>query len=163
MTFNTSPVQIVTMVCLALFSLAVHAAPFGLPNPARTPGAVDARVTQNNIHQTICMRGYTRTVRPPESYTERLKRQQMRAYAYADQHIWHYEEDHLVPLEVGGAPRNPRNLWPEPRYGHWGARQKDRLENKLHREVCRGQISLHEAQRIFEMNWIRGDKKYVRP
>src|SRR5216683_2609243 len=28
----------------------------------------------------------------------------------------HYEEDHLVSLELGGHPRDPRNLWPE----RWG-------------------------------------------
>jgi len=40
-----------------------------------------------------------------------------------------YEEDHLVPLEVGGNPHDPRNLWPEPLHGPWNARMKDRLEN----------------------------------
>ena len=86
----------------------------GLPDSHLTPGAVNPAVTQANIQQTICERGYTKTIRPPVSYTEPLKRRQLREYGYADQHIWHYEEDHLVPLEVGGAPRDPRNLWPEP-------------------------------------------------
>jgi hypothetical protein len=52
----------------------------GLPNPLLTPGAVDPRVTQSNIEETICVRGWTRTVRPPESYTEPLKREQINRY-----------------------------------------------------------------------------------
>jgi hypothetical protein len=24
-----------------------------------------------------------------------------------------YEEDHLISLELGGAPRDPKNLWPQ--------------------------------------------------
>ncbi len=47
-------------------------------------------------------------------------------YGYADRNPAHYQEDHLVPLELGGAPRDPRNLWPQPndgdaarRNGHW--------------------------------------------
>jgi len=25
----------------------------------------------------------------------------------------HYEEDHFISLEVGGHPKDPKNLWPE--------------------------------------------------
>src|ERR1044072_7659266 len=45
------------------------------PDPACTPGATDPRVRQDNIQQTICVRGYTRGVRPPVSYTDERKRQ----------------------------------------------------------------------------------------
>lgn len=147
----------------ALVCGAVSASPLrlGLPDPARTPGAVNPAVTQANIHETVCVRGYTRTIRPPVSYTEPLKREQLREYGYADQRIWHYEEDHLVPLEVGGAPRDPRNLWPEPRYGYWNAARKDRLENEMHWLVCRGRISLHAAQAVFERDWTAGYRRYA--
>lgn len=133
----------------------------GLPDPALTPGAVNPAVTQANIHETICVRGYTRTIRPPVSYTEPLKRRQLREYGYSDQQIWRYEEDHLVPLEVGGAPRNPKNLWPEPHYGTWNSYRKDRLENEIHWRVCHGKMSLRRGQEIFEHNWEAGYRKYV--
>jgi hypothetical protein len=45
-------------------------APSALPNPTRTPGAINPAVTQANIGETICMKGWTKTVRPPERYTE---------------------------------------------------------------------------------------------
>jgi len=57
----------------------------GLPDPACTPGATDPRVTQANINLTICMRGYTATVRPPVSVTDRIKVERMAAYGLAGQ------------------------------------------------------------------------------
>lgn len=128
----------------------------GLPNASMTPGAVNRAVTQANIGDTICVRGWTRTVRPPESYTERLKRRQVRQYGYADRRLHLYEEDHLIPLELGGAPRDPRNLWPEPRHvaDYMDASVKDRLENRLHRLVCERRIRLRVAQRMFATNWV---------
>ncbi len=150
-----------TMAGTAPVAAGVAAATSGLPDPRLTPGAINPAVTQANIQQTICVRGYTKTIRPPERYTETLKHRQLREYGYADQHIWHYEEDHLVSLEVGGAPLDPRNLWPEPRYGKWGSFVKDKLANDLHWRVCHGRISLRAAQRVFETNWVAGYKKYV--
>ena len=46
---------------------------------------------------------------------------QIAEYGYADTSTADYEEDHLIPLELGGAPRDPNNLWPEPRYGNKNA------------------------------------------
>ena len=81
----------------------------GKPDRGCTPGAIDPRVTQANLGQTICRRGgYTGSVRPPESYTEALKRSQIPAYgAYRGSSLSDYEEDHLVSLELGGSRRQP--------------------------------------------------------
>lgn len=137
------------------------AAPFGFPNARWAPGAVNPAVIQADIGETICVRGYTRSIRPPVSYTEPLKRRQLREYGYTDRHIWHYEEDHLVPLEVSGAPRDPRNLWSEPRYGFWNAARKDHLGNTLHYLVCKGRLPLRAAQTVFEQNWTAGYRRYI--
>jgi hypothetical protein len=40
-----------------------------LPRHELTPGAMDPRVTQSNLRNTICRPGYTATVRPPFEYT----------------------------------------------------------------------------------------------
>ena len=74
----------------------------GLPDMTCTPGAVDSRVTQVNIKSTICVSGYTSTVRPSTTYTNNLKRQQIIAYGYSDTNLSDYEEDHFIPLEIGG-------------------------------------------------------------
>ncbi len=101
-----------------------------LPSPRLTPGATNPAVTQADIHETICVPGYTRTIRPAERYTERLKRAGIRRYGYGDRRLRDYEEDHLISLELGGSPDSPRNLWPEPHHvvGAWGSYTKDRLE-----------------------------------
>ena len=134
----------------------------GLPIRSVTPGATNPRVTQSNIHSTICVSGYTATIRPPESYTEPLKYRQLDSgyNLHGDTRAANYEEDHLVPLEVGGSPASVRNLWPEPRLTPWGASRKDALENRMHRLVCSGAVSLVVAQRVFERNWIAGYQRY---
>ncbi len=121
-----------------------------LPDPNCTPGAVNPDVTQANIHQTICVSGYTKTIRPPASYTNHLKKEQIRQYGYADTMLHDYEEDHLISLEIGGAPSDPRNLWPEPGSS---PNPKDKIENLCHEKVCSGEISLADAQHQIATNW----------
>lgn len=122
----------------------------GLPDPTCTPGIIDSSVTQGNILSTICQSGYTKTIRPPVSYTTSLKRQQIIAYGYLDKNLSDYEEDHLISLELGGSPTDPKNLWPEP-----GAspNPKDSVENLCHQKVCSGQLSLAAAQKEIAADW----------
>lgn len=136
----------------------------GLPDHTLTPGVIDPRVTQANIRSTICVPGYTKKVRPPESYTERLKRRQIAQYGYSDRRLRNYEEDHLISLELGGSPSDPKNLWPEPHHvpGHRGSYDKDQLENRLHQMVCRGEMSLHDAQQWIATDWVAAERT-VRP
>ena len=54
-----------------------------------------------------------------------------------------YEEDHFIPLELGGAPRNPKNLWPEP---HSQSKLSDPLEAKLKKQVCKGILTFKKAR-----------------
>jgi hypothetical protein len=121
-----------------------------LPDPTCTPGAIDPAVTPATIDQTVCREGWTSTIRPPENYTENLKRQQMAAYGDTAP-ISSYEEDHLIPLELGGSPTSPQNLWPEP-----GAspNPKDAVEDAARSAVCDGRITLAAAQQSIARNWI---------
>jgi hypothetical protein len=75
-------------------------------------------------------------------YTNALKVKQMPIYELGGSPAG-YEEDHLIPLELGGAPRNPKNLWPEPRAQ---AKRSDPVETKLKRQVCKRQITLARAR-----------------
>ncbi|MFG2794845.1 nuclear transport factor 2 family protein [Streptomyces sp. NPDC048419] len=106
-------------------------------------GALNPAVTQSTIHSTICVPGWTATIRPPVNVTEQLKRQQLAASSAADKDPSHYEEDHIIPLELGGAPSDPANLRPVPLPQ---AQTDDRLENSLHRAVCDGSMTLTSAQ-----------------
>jgi hypothetical protein len=136
------------------------------PDPVRTPGIANPKVTQHNIQDNICNPQWsTKLIRPPSEYTSRLKRNQLREYgdtvhqsraelvnprtgkvdttrcvAHSDNMVC-YEEDHLIALEDGGDPTDPRNLWPEPYNTHvgsviMGARQKDVVEAFIHDEFC---------------------------
>ncbi|HET7043722.1 MAG TPA: hypothetical protein VFI37_02630 [Gaiellaceae bacterium] len=111
-------------------------------DPVRTPGALNPDVTQATIRSTICVRGWTATVRPPSSYTDDLKLKQMAEYGVGGSPSG-YQEDHLISLELGGSPSDPRNLWPQPR--PW-ADDVDQTENELNDRVCSGQLTLAEAQ-----------------
>ncbi|MFD7162310.1 hypothetical protein [Streptomyces violascens] len=126
-----------------------------LPDPGCQPGAYNPDVTQDTIDSTICVSGWTSTVRPPTSYTNPLKVQQIAAYGYDDTSTADYEEDHLIPLELGGAPRDPKNLWPEPRYSTGGktAGNKDTVENRLKTAVCNGQVPLDDARQAIATDW----------
>jgi hypothetical protein len=125
------------------------------PDASRTPGATNPNITQANIGETICNPEWsTRSIRPPESYTSHLKRQQLRDWGLpgtpAD-----YEEDHLISLELGGNPTDPRNLWPEAYAPKPGAKEKDVVESHLHKEVCAGAMTLDAAQKAIATDWYR--------
>lgn len=123
-------------------------------DPCHAPGvtfcALNPAVTQATIKQTICVSGWTKTVRPPVSYTDQLKRQQMAA-----EHLTAspsaYEEDHRMALALGGAPKDPMNLSPE-----LGAspNPKDGDEDRLHVEVCAGRMTLAAAQQVLVAKWL---------
>ena len=141
----------------------------GLPDPGLTPGATNPAVTPADIAATICRSGWSKSVRPPVSYTGTLKRTQIREYGYDDRDPRLYQEDHLIPLSIGGAPRDPANLWPEPLAAtlpdgtEVGAETKDRFELYLHAAVCDGSIPLRAAQRQMAGDWIAGWEAAGRP
>lgn len=124
------------------------------PDPTRTAGFANPDVTQENLADTICNPSFSTgpPLRPPTSYTNPLKMSQMMEYGDtvndADKtcmlhsgNLGCYEEDHLISLENGGHPRDPRNLWPEPYFTRIdgkvvGARQKDVVENYVRNAIC---------------------------
>ena len=124
--------------------------PYSLPDRHCTPGAVSPAVTQANISSTICRSGYTESVRPSESITEREKEASLAAYGDRGP-LGEFEYDHLIPLELGGATNDPRNLWPE--LGS-APNPKDQVEDRLRDMVCAGQLRLAQAQREIAVNWV---------
>lgn len=117
-------------------------------------GAVNPNVTQVNIGSTICKSGWTATIRPPLSYTAPIKRA---LWAASGRHgkLSDYELDHWVPLEVGGAPRDPANLVLQPWVGPTGAHAKDGVENRVKAEVCAGKLTLAVGEQCFLVDWRR--------
>jgi hypothetical protein len=124
-------------------------------------GAINEDVTQANIQQTICVPGWTATVRPSPSYTNVVKAKLLREQRLPQSDAPKYELDHLIPLALGGHPHKPENLWLQPLDGEWGARVKDRLEVKLKMMVCAGKITLERARLAIATDWIAAFKRYV--
>ena len=137
-----------------------------LPIKKYTPGATSPSVNQDNIQSTICKSGWTDTIRPSTSYTNKLKTDQLASTYKSFAKKWGtnlsaYEEDHLISLQLGGHPTDPKNLWPQEWDADWGAHRKDVIETRLKRMVCAGKITLAEAQHDIATDWVAAYKKYI--
>jgi hypothetical protein len=128
-----------------------------LPDPAKTPGVLNPAVTVSTIKTTICVHGWTSTVRPVVGVTDKLRKADTPAgFAPGDGEL-----DHLVSIEDGGAPADTKNLWWMRYKDHYGARVKDVLETKVSRQVCAGKLTLDQARAALLPNWLIGYQTYV--
>lgn len=148
---NLKTVRGLTLIILA--ALAV---------PCLADPALNADVNQHNIGATICVAGYTKTVRPPARYTNKIKKGLMRDQGIPLADIHDYELDHIVPLALGGCPDCESNFQLQPWNGPNGAHKKDRLEVKLQCLVCTGQVTLAQAQEDIYADWQAAYSKYAR-
>jgi hypothetical protein len=133
-----------------------------LPDPTLTPGMVRPGVTKAELCDKDFRTGRIRNV--PGSMKEVVRR--LYGMTSARDKWCNTEQkceiDHLVPLLLGGA-NDPKNLFPQAYEGYWNAHHKDRLEVRMKRLVCAGQVELADAQAVFMTNWIDGYKKYIAP
>ncbi|MFD5814093.1 hypothetical protein [Streptomyces sp. NPDC127038] len=129
-----------------------------LEDPACTPGAISPAVTQTNLKSTICRKGgYTSGIRPSTSVTGKEKALNAASYGYRGS-MRDAEYDHLISLQLGGDPNDPRNLWVEPpdpshKAGSGVNNRKDPVETRLHTAVCANKITLVAAQRAIVTDW----------
>jgi hypothetical protein len=101
----------VLLIMVPMFAYAAD--PTLLPNDTESPGAVNPAVTQDNIQETICHRGWSAKARPPVDFTEPLKQRLLQEHSPgATLHA--FELDHRVPIEAGGCPNCTSNLWIQP-------------------------------------------------
>ena len=118
-----------------------------LPDRGCSPGAIFVGVSL----ATICTPGYSSRVRnvggAERASIFREYGLPVRSYGRA------YEVDHIVSLELGGS-NDAANLYPEAAAPAPGYHVKDRLENRLHRLVCAGQLPLGTVQREMASNWV---------
>jgi hypothetical protein len=121
-----------------------------LPNHSITPGAVRTSDAKEICATTFRTAKYRKT-------THAMKIEVCHNYGLSDcPHAGRIEIDHLVPLELGGLD-DESNLWPQlakyPDHSP-GFHVKDKLENELHRRVCKKQMSLQAAQTCLVDNWM---------
>lgn len=118
-------------------------------------------VRQDTIRQTICISGYTASVRPSTTYTNGVKLKLMRQQGLPASAAPEFELDHRIPLALGGHPRNLQNLALQRWEGVDGAKAKDRLERRLQRLVCTEKLPLDEARRAIYADWQGAFQAYV--
>ena len=140
---------------IALLSLLVastgHAQDY-LPDPVRNPGMVDETLSADYL----C----SHHIKHPN--LSWLKKKLMIEHGLDDPS--QFQLDHRVPLCAGGAPKDQRNLWLQPRAGQWGAGFKDQLETSVCRLLCNGGITLEAAQAIFlAPDWTVEYDKFFTP
>jgi hypothetical protein len=143
------------LLCVSAMLAAAQGSSSDYPDSTKTPGMVAAGVKKADT----CVVGFTTKVRDvPVS----LKKKVFESYGIPWEEHSGYEVDHFISLVLGGS-NDQSNLWPQSYKGTWNARVKDRLEVKLHKMVCSGQISLKAAQEAIQTDWIAAFKKYVSP
>ena len=156
------PMKKLSLFAIVLFAATAQAS--DLPDPNLTPGATDSEVTQANIKESICKETHftwTEGHMPPRSFLDNLEKEQLKQYGYQDVSPQHYQMDHLIPLALGGNPTDIKNIWPQVLVTKWSARRKDYLEEYLHSKVCKGAITLKDAQDQIRTDWIEAYKKYL--
>jgi hypothetical protein len=141
------------LVASLLIALPVVAADLPIrPDPKLTPGAI-----VSTDAPTVCQPGYSKSVRHTSG---KLKASIYREYGL-DRAISHFEVDHLISLELGGADV-AANLWPQSYdTATWNAHTKDKLEDRLHALVCAGRLPLEQAQHEIATDWIAAYQKYL--
>ena len=132
----------------AIYAIATVAALTAPAFAADMP--INPAVTQATIKTTICVPGWTKTVRPSSGYTNQIKIKLIRELEIPEELLVDFELDHRIPLALGGAPSEERNLELQP----WDeAGEKDAIEACLSRAVCAGAITLDEARRRIWRDW----------
>jgi len=114
------------------------------PDPALTPGDTFPGVTKAQV----CETGYSKSVRSVTSDERNAVYQRYGIPNEAGKH----EVDHFISLELGGS-NMLTNLWPEPYEPRPGAREKDRVENYLHDQLCNGSMTLAVVQQAIRTDW----------
>ncbi|GAA0992607.1 hypothetical protein GCM10009551_053680 [Nocardiopsis tropica] len=121
-----------------------------LPDSKCTPGAISRDGARTDISKTVCKKGWAKTQTGSSSVYAKERPLAARAYGTSEKESKDLVLDHLVPVQLGGAVNDPRNLWlqtPE------AARKKNRVDTALTAAVCSGTMSLASAQRVIAQDW----------
>ena len=111
---------------------------------------INPAVNQGTIHNTVCIKGWTASIRPPVAYTNTIKKQRLLQQDLPIELISDFQLDHKLPLSLGGSPDDPHNLVLQ---DHDGAVIKDTVERCLSEAICSGTISLDTAQQAIWRDW----------
>lgn len=140
----------------AIFFLSGLALPQGrpphLPDPKLTPGE-----TLPLTKDELCGNGRAAL---DDDVSIKMKSRVFDLYGIKPDTPVSYNVEHLIPTDLGGSS-SIKNLWPQPLSGEWGYAQKNKLERRLRRMVCSGELDLKKAQEEIAGDWVEAYKKYV--
>jgi hypothetical protein len=152
-TSKLATVAVVVYVLLAVVALMLAAS-----SAAKSEPVADPAVTQETLSATVCVPGYTKSIRHRARHLSRLKLALMAEAGLSPEVKAEFRLDHVLPLTLGGNPRDLTNLALQPLALSY---RKDRIERKLGCLVCTGQISLQEAQSAILDDWQAAYHKYA--
>src|SRR5215472_6700870 len=112
--------------------------------------ALNPQVTAETSAATICVSHFTEGLRPGAHYVSDMKIQLGRKAGLSPEAAETMILDHIVPLALGGHPRDPSNLQLQEVAESY---RKDRIEKKLQCLVCAGQVTLSEARAAIATDW----------
>ena len=151
------PGRIAAAALASAAAIAIFAVRLGAegprPRPALTPGDVRPITTAE-----VCRAADAQVI--VSDIPVETRRRVLEAYGIRSSRAEDFEVDYLITPDLGGTG-SVRNLWPQPYSARWNARQKDRLEQRLHQMVCGGRLDLATAQREIAADWIAAYKKYL--
>jgi hypothetical protein len=111
---------------------------------------VNPDVTPDNVDQTICVSGFSHTVRPPWHVTNEIKRKLLVEAGVPPEQAHDFILDHRIPISSGGSPDDPANLILQSKEE---AAEKDRAENRAHSLICTHRLGLRDAQTMIWRDW----------
>jgi hypothetical protein len=118
----------------------------------------DPAVTQETLAMTVCVPGYTQSIRHRARLLSRHKLALLADAGLTPEAAADFRLDHILPLTLGGNPHALSNLALQPLALSY---RKDRIERKLGCLVCTGQISLDDAQSAILEDWQAAYHKYA--
>lgn len=119
-----------------------------------TPGVYNPAVTQETIARTICRPGWVQSVLLEPAAVERIKIRQVAEYGYTNTNANDFGTDYVIPVELGGDPVDPRNMWPQTYLPTPGRAEKALTDAYLNRQVCSGAMPLGEAVSVVRVDWV---------
>ena len=132
----------ILIVCSLVLNGAARADEAELPlNPA---------VTQATITDTVCVPGWTKSIRPYVREMRIIKAEMLAAIGESHEHRNRFQLDHRIPLALRGATIDRRNLMQQPMAI---ALEKDAIERCLAVAVCDGKLALDEARAAIWRDW----------
>lgn len=120
-------------------------------DPDCAPGVVDAAV-RGHTAQTICSPGWLATttkVKPSVASLDQL----LIKYQLPGNPVT-YVAAQVIPVEDGGSPTGPANLYPLPLNGYGGQRTRMLVADELHREICASKITVAQSAKLLEGDWL---------